>query len=69
MIVSRLVVSRGEKILSSGTDPESYITEHTLEHDDHGYDLYERIYEVPLSASDEHRNTLKEHLKTGVPRS
>ena len=34
MIYSGLVVSgevpRGEKILYSGTDPESYITEHTL---------------------------------------
>ena len=27
-------ISRGEKMLSSGTDPESYITEYTSVHED-----------------------------------
>jgi len=37
MIDSGLVgeVSRGEKMLYSGTDPESYITEYTLIYEDH----------------------------------
>ena len=45
-------VSRGEKMLYSGTDPESYITEYTLVYEDNRYlcewQLRNKVYEALL---------------------
>jgi len=52
-----LMVSRGEKMLYSGTDPESYFTEYTL--------VYEEKIQVAGGAA-AHSTDCRDHLRTGV---